>query len=101
MVFRYQWDPAKAADNIAKHDGVSFEQARKVFDDPLAIETADRSERYGEERFTTLGMAGDQLLIVAYTERTERDDHDAEVEIIRIISARKASRRERKRYHEA
>lgn len=65
--------------------GVSFELAATVFKDPFAIELLDDREDYGEERFVMIGMAAGQvLLFVAYTERTEH---------IRIISARRATKR--------
>jgi hypothetical protein len=90
----FEWDDTKAASNAHKH-GVQFEDAMLVFDDPHALVEQDRFEG-GELRWRTLGLAGGiVLLLVAHTVRDERGD-----EIIRIISARKATRKERKRYDE-
>jgi uncharacterized DUF497 family protein len=91
---RFEWDPAKARSNARKH-GVRFEDAMLVFADPYALVEQDRLES-GELRWQTLGLAaGIVLLLVAHTVRTEREG-----EIIRIISARKAAPRERRRYEE-
>ena len=88
------WDERKNALNKAKH-GVSFETAALVFDDPLHLSVQDRMVG-GEERWQTLGMAGGVvLLLVAHTYR----DHGGQ-EGIRIISARKATARERTHYEE-
>jgi uncharacterized protein len=86
----FEWDDAKAAQNVLAH-GVTFDTAREVFRDPLALDWLDRSEDYGEERYTVMGMAKGQLFHVTYTLRDER---------IRIISARKTEPRERRRYRE-
>jgi uncharacterized protein len=86
----FEWDDAKAAANAVRH-AVTFEAARSAFSDPLAVAREDPRQDYGEDRYTLLGMANDQLLHVAYTLRRER---------IRIISARLAEPRERRRYHE-
>jgi len=89
---RFEWDEAKAKSNLRKH-GVRFEDAMLVFADPFALVEQDRNEG-GELRWQTLGLVGDiVLLLVAHTVRDEKQD-----EIIRIISARKAVRKERKRY---
>jgi uncharacterized protein len=89
----FEWDPAKAQSNERKH-GISFETATFVFDDPFSILTLDRVED-GEDRWQTLGMAGDApVLLVVHTIR------DEDVEIVRIISARRADRSERKRYEQ-
>lgn len=88
----FEWDPAKASTNLRNH-GVSFELAMRVFADPLAFSHQDRIER-GEARWQTLGIAdGGLLLLVAHTVA----DHD-DGEVIRIISARMASRKERNDY---
>ena len=86
----FEWDDAKAADNLAKH-GVSFEAASWVFLDPFAIERLDDRRDYGEERFVIIGMVDERLLFVAFTMRDDR---------IRIISARGAEPLERREYHE-
>ncbi len=88
----FEWDSAKAAANLHKH-GVAFEDAVRVFADPGHISDVDRIEN-GEMRWQTIGMVdGVRLLLVAHTWR----DGDG-AEIIRIISARKAERHERRRY---
>ena len=99
MVFiRFEWNEAKAAANLKKH-GVSFETAVRAFDDPFALSEQDRIE-VGEQRWQTLGMVeGHLLLLVAHTVFDDEDDGQA-VEIIRIVSARRADRRERQRYEE-
>ena len=81
----FEWDPAKAAGNLVKH-AVSFEEAKTVFNDPMFITFVDDEHSHDEERYITLGISGrGRLLVVAHTERRER---------IRIISARKATRKE-------
>ena len=91
---RFEWHETKARSNARKH-GVRFEDAMLVFADPYALVEQDRMEG-GEFRWQTLGLAGGVvLLLVAHTVRSEQAD-----EIIRIISARKAVRKERKRYDE-
>lgn len=94
MKTRFEWDPTKAASNFRKH-GVSFQTAARVFADPYALVEQDRIES-GEERWQTIGVVeGVLMLLVAHTVR-EQDD----IEVIRIISARHANRRERRRYEE-
>ena len=89
----FEWDAAKAASNFRKH-GVRFEEAALVFDDPLAVSKQDRIEN-GEIRWQTIGLvSGCLLLLVAHTVRLE----DQEVEIVRIISARRVERNERRQY---
>jgi len=90
----FEWDEAKAKTNERKH-GVRFDDAVLVFTDPHALTEQDRIEGH-ELRWQTMGMAGGiVLLMVAHTVREDGTD-----EIIRIISARKAGRRECKRYDE-
>jgi uncharacterized DUF497 family protein len=92
---RFVWDPDKEAANIAKH-GIDFATAAQAFDDPDAVELFDESHSGdGEERWTTIGMAGGLLLLVRVT-WTDRDGDD----IIRIITARRADRRDRTMYNE-
>lgn len=89
----FEWDEAKAKKNYIKH-GVRFEEAALVFNDPLAISVQDRIEN-GEYRWQTIGMVGGCIiLIVAHTVF----DNDNGEEIIRIISARRAEPKERRRY---
>jgi len=90
----FEWDEAKARSNERKH-GVRFEDAMLGFTDPFALVEQDRLEG-GEVRWQTLGLAGGiVLLLVAHTVRSEQED-----EIICIITARKAVRKERQRYDE-
>ena len=93
---RFEWYEAKAAANLRKHR-VDFMVAAQVFLDPLHVSRLDRFEG-GEERWQTIGLAGGfLLLVVAHTVRDE-DEDGQDVEIIRIISARRADRTERRRY---
>jgi uncharacterized DUF497 family protein len=84
----FEWDTAKAEENIRKH-GVDFAAAARIFLDPYRLEREDIRFPYGETRFAVIGMVGVQVLVVIYTPRGER---------IRLISARKANRRERRAY---
>jgi len=86
----FEWDETKAVENYAKH-GVSFEQACEAFDDPFATEFADDREDYREDRIILVGVVKGRLLVVAHTLRGDK---------VRIISAREAEPRERRRYHE-
>ncbi len=95
---RFEWDEAKNLSNRRKH-GVSFEEACTVFRDPLFVSVQDRIKD-AELRWLTLGLAdGLVLLAVAHTVR-EETDHGTSVEVIRIISARTATRKERRRYED-
>jgi uncharacterized DUF497 family protein len=90
----FDWDPAKARSNQAKH-GVTFEQAMGVFADPLALSRLDDDP--GEERWITLGINGaGRLLLVVHTHIELTSDRIA----VRIISARRATRREARQYEE-
>lgn len=90
----FAWDPEKDDINRVKH-GISFETAMLVFDDPFHLSVQDRIVG-GEERWRTMGLVnGLMILIVAHT-YLEQGGH----EIIRIISARKATRQERRYYEE-
>ena len=85
------WDVAKAASNLRKH-GVSFEEAATVFQDPLALTISDPDHSDTEDRWIIMGMSEmHRFLVVVHVERGSR---------IRIISARKATRRERQDYEE-
>ena len=92
---RFEWDDAKAESNLRKH-GITFDQATEVFSDPFALTIQDRIE-HGEQRWQTLGETSDTLtlLLVAHT----LYDDDLGIEVVRIISARRADRQERKIYH--
>jgi uncharacterized DUF497 family protein len=86
------WDGKKAAANRKKH-GVTFPEAETVFGDPLATTYADPVESAGEWRFVTTGRSlRDRLLVVVHA--------DAPGDVLRIISARRATRRERKDHEE-
>jgi uncharacterized DUF497 family protein len=87
-MLEFEWDDAKAATNFRKH-GVTFEQAAYAFRDPFAVEWIDARAPYGA-RVVLLGMSGDQILSVVYTERGER---------LRIISARRATKYEKDDYY--
>jgi uncharacterized DUF497 family protein len=90
----FEWDARKAAVNAVKH-GVSFDDAVTVFLDVNALDGPDVQHSGAESRFRRLGRAADgRVLVVAYTLR--RSGH---VEAIRLISARRASRRERAAYN--
>ena len=92
MNIHFEWDEDKAQLNLKKHR-ISFEIATRVFLDPLALAYQDRIEN-GEYRWQTIGMVdGCLLLLVAHTVR-----QDEASEIIRIISARKADKKEQKNY---
>lgn len=85
----FQWDPIKAASNVEKH-GVSFEEAVTVFGDLLAVTILDPDHSVGEFRLLTTGRSRSQmLLVISHTERSNE---------IRLISARLATRQERKSY---
>jgi uncharacterized protein len=87
----FEWDPAKASRNRRKH-GVSFHEAATIFGDPLSLTYPDPDHSQWEERFITIGVSrADRILIVAHTDRGGD---------VRIISARTATRRERKHYEE-
>ena len=87
---KYEWDPAKARSNLAKH-GVEFEFACDVFNDPFAVERFDDAVDHGEDRYIIIGLAhGVVVLTVVYGDRDE--------DVIRIISARRATPRERDDY---
>ena len=95
---RFEWDGTKNLSNQRKH-GVSFEEACQVFRDPLYVSVQDRIEG-GELRWQTLGMVeGFLLLTVAHTVGEELEDSSM-VDVIRIISARPATRKERRRYED-
>jgi len=88
-LIEFEWDNAKARDNVRKH-GVSFAFAAKAFRDPFGIEWIDDREDYGEVRTILLGMADGTILVVVYTQRETR---------IRLISARRATKNEQDTYY--
>lgn len=86
-MIKFEWDPPKAAANLKKHH-ISFDEAKSVFYDEFAVQFVDEEHSSDEDRFLMLGMSsGARLLIVCHCER----EHG---EVIRIISARKATKRE-------
>ena len=90
----FSWDARKSVTNFTKH-GVPFEEAATVFGDPDALDWEDMEHSASEQRSKRLGVsAAGRILLVVYTIRRERHGQ----EIIRIISARQASRKERKAY---
>lgn len=89
---QFEWDDDKAAINERKH-GVSFTEAMTVFADPLALTGFDPDHSVAEDRYITMGLSAEgQLLTISHTDRDEN---------VRIISARPASRAERKDYFDA
>ena len=91
MRMRFDWDSQKAAANEQKHK-VSFQEAATVFGDPLAITFADPDHSVGEHRYITFGLSRHRrLLVVSHT------DHG---DLVRIISARLMTRKERRIYEE-
>ena len=86
---RFDWDENKAVSNLSKH-GVSFEEAKTVFDDPLYVDFYDPAHSDEEARYLIVGESSQRrLLIASYTERGN---------LIRLISAREVTRTERKVY---
>ncbi|MBN1959774.1 MAG: BrnT family toxin [Deltaproteobacteria bacterium] len=91
----FVWDEEKSRLNVLKH-GVSFELAIEVFQDPRCLTKIDERFDYGEQRWVTTGLVrGIVILLVVYTEQSENEE---EIDVIRIISARRASRQEREAY---
>ena len=88
---RFEWDPRKAAANLHKH-GISFEEATTALRDDLALTGRDPDHSTGEARYITFGVSSQgRLLVVSHTERGG---------LVRIISARTATKSERKIYEE-
>jgi uncharacterized DUF497 family protein len=90
-MIRFEWDRAKASANLKKHS-VSFEEAQTVFYDEFAVQFFDDEHSSGEDRFLMLGMSSEaNLLLVCHCERADGD-------VIRIISARRATTQESRFY---
>lgn len=88
---QFEWDRDKAAKNLKKH-GVSFDEAVTIFYDPLSATFPDPDHSVGEHRFISVSYSsGSRLLVLSYTERGT---------IVRLISARLATAKERKRHEE-
>jgi uncharacterized protein len=89
---QFEWDADKSARNLQKH-GITLQEAATIFEDPMFITVVDDEHSVDEERYIAIGTSSQsRLLIVAHTDRDGR---------IRIISARKATRREAQFYAEA
>jgi uncharacterized DUF497 family protein len=87
----FEWDETKAEANLQKH-GVSFTEAMTVFGDPLSLTAYDPDHSTTEDRYIIMGMSSEnRLLVVSHTDRGDK---------IRVISARAATRRERKDYED-
>ncbi len=90
-MMQFEWDTKKAATNLKKH-GISFEEAKSVFYDEFAVQFYDNEHSDDEDRFLMLGLSCEsKILLVCHCERDTG-------ETIRIISARKATKNERKLY---
>lgn len=88
---KFEWNENKAVANLSKH-GVSFDEAKTVFDDSLYVDFYDPDHSYNEDRYIIIGQSQQgRLLIVSYTEREN---------VIRLISARKLTQEEREAYEE-
>lgn len=87
----FEWNPEKAVINLRKHN-ISFQEAATVFDDSLSVTFPDPDHSIGENRYVIIGMSrSEQLLVVSHTDRENRT---------RIISARRATRQEKRFYEE-
>jgi uncharacterized DUF497 family protein len=89
-MLNFEWDRKKASSNLKKH-GVSFEEASTVFGDPFSATIPDPLHSDEEDRFITMGKSHSNRILVVHADRSDN---------IRIISARPASGREKKRYAE-
>lgn len=91
MALQFEWDSKKARSNKRKH-GITFEEASTIFGDPLSITIHDPAHSISEDRFITIGTsANGRLIVVVHTERGDT---------IRIISARNATRNEKRQYEQ-
>jgi uncharacterized DUF497 family protein len=93
---RFEWDEAKNLANQRKH-GVSFEDASELFEDPLYVVVSDRIVD-GEQRWHTFGLVNEIVLLMAVHTVEEVEDDGPPIEIVRIISARRATPKERRTY---
>ena len=93
--FNFEWDPVKAASSYKKH-GVTFERAATVFNDPRALTIYDEEHSGDEDRWITVGLNIDTFFVVVNHTYREKNEHA----YIRIISARKATKKEIKQYRE-
>ena len=89
MSINFEWDEDKAQENLKKH-GIGFDEAISVFNDSLSLTIPDIKHSVGEERFIDIGLSNrNRLIIVVYTERNN---------VIRLISSRLATKKEKKSY---
>ncbi|MHB8481817.1 MAG: BrnT family toxin [Nitrospiria bacterium] len=89
----FEWDEQKNESNRKKH-GIWFEEAQQAFDDPNGLDFCDEGHSNDEDRFLLLGLSGSsRVLVIVFCERKKN-------EIVRIISARKATKKEIKKYEE-
>lgn len=88
---RFEWDEQKNQANIQKH-GLDFADAHKVFEQPMLVKLDDRQD-YGEDRWIGIGLMDVRVVVIVFTEPDE--------DVIRVISFRKATSNERKRYEQA
>ncbi|MBN2424002.1 MAG: BrnT family toxin [Calditrichaceae bacterium] len=94
MNYNFEWDPDKEKGNLRKHK-VSFENAATIFTDPLALTLFDNDHSKFEDRWITMGISGNgNILVVIHTFKEINENNT----IIRIISARKATKREIQQY---
>jgi uncharacterized protein len=92
MALTFEWDETKDLSNQEKH-GISFGEAKTVFNDPRSLTIADEAHSNEEDRYIDIGISSrGRLIVVCYTERGVN---------IRIISCRKATKSERKSYEQA
>ena len=96
MRYEFDWDPVKARRNLQKH-GISFDRAARVFLDPFAISIFDEHHGENEDRWVTIGAEVNEVLLVVIHTFGYIDN---EVSLVRIISARKATKEEAHQYHE-
>ena len=96
MQYNFEWDPTKAKSNFHKHK-VSFERASEIFLDPFMLSIYDETHSSDEDRWITIGKDRNNVTIVAIHTFRELDE---ETSTIRMISARRATRREDKQYNQ-
>jgi uncharacterized protein len=94
LEYNFEWDPIKARENLRKHK-ISFERGADIFLDSLALSVYDETHSRTEDRWITLGKDGKGILLVVVHTFREVDNNNTS---IRIISARRATRREAKQY---
>jgi uncharacterized protein len=91
MSLEFEWDEKKAEENLEKHD-IGFDEAKTVFNDSLSITIYDPDHSINEHRYIEIGLSSkDRLIVVSYSERGQK---------IRIISCRKATKKEQRAYEE-